>query len=206
MRYRSSVAAMAAAVLLVPAAASTVSEGAPAARSYANCTALHRAYPHGVGRSGAKGPGSRKHKASAQLQGQHPDLHTKPPPRPRPRHGRLREALSRAGPASAPHPPSTRGGLPPSCRSPGARSPTRERSQSGTKEAPSPRDRRRWRRTRRPCAVIRSARRSIASAIARLTRPEPAGERAVVGRPPDAAATDDYGVQNMHPDPCQYRS
>jgi hypothetical protein len=35
--------------LVVPVSA----DAAPAAKSYANCTALHRDFPHGVGRSGA---------------------------------------------------------------------------------------------------------------------------------------------------------
>ncbi|MCW2758935.1 MAG: calcium-binding protein [Nocardioidaceae bacterium] len=37
-------------VLAIPHAA----EAAPKAKTYANCTALNKAYPHGVGKSGAR--------------------------------------------------------------------------------------------------------------------------------------------------------
>lgn len=42
-------AAAAALAVVVPVSADAV----PASKSYSNCTALHSAFPHGVGRSGA---------------------------------------------------------------------------------------------------------------------------------------------------------
>jgi hypothetical protein len=48
----------AAVLLAVPAALPAASPAAPtataSAKTYQNCTALNRAYPHGVGRSGAR--------------------------------------------------------------------------------------------------------------------------------------------------------
>jgi hypothetical protein len=43
-----------AAALVVPGIAVVASPADAAAKKYANCTALHKAYKHGVGRKGAK--------------------------------------------------------------------------------------------------------------------------------------------------------
>jgi hypothetical protein len=46
-------AAVLAAVILSAPASATIARALPPSKSYANCTALHTGFPHGVGRSGA---------------------------------------------------------------------------------------------------------------------------------------------------------
>jgi uncharacterized membrane protein len=43
-----------AAVVALPLGVATAQAAAPVAREYANCTALNKVYPHGVGKKGAR--------------------------------------------------------------------------------------------------------------------------------------------------------
>jgi hypothetical protein len=56
MQRRSVAAAAAVALLIgvVPAADAAQSTGVPTVKRYANCKALNKVYPHGVGKPGAK--------------------------------------------------------------------------------------------------------------------------------------------------------
>jgi hypothetical protein len=53
MRFRRSLVAISSA-LVVAATVAIPSDAAPRAKSYKNCTALNKVYPHGVGRKGAR--------------------------------------------------------------------------------------------------------------------------------------------------------
>ncbi|XAS77620.1 excalibur calcium-binding domain-containing protein [Dermatophilaceae bacterium Sec6.4] len=50
---------MTAALIMGTALVSAPADAAPAAKTYPNCTALNKAFPHGVGRKGAKDKVSR---------------------------------------------------------------------------------------------------------------------------------------------------
>jgi hypothetical protein len=54
MTRRLGISAVMAAALTSAGMAVTVADAAPAPKSYKNCTALNRVYPHGVGRKGAR--------------------------------------------------------------------------------------------------------------------------------------------------------